>query len=49
MNGDVLELASGERVEIIADPNLAANTVAVRRGVGRDDRPAPARSTTRSA
>ena len=31
MNGDVLELASGERVEIIADPNLTANTVQVRR------------------
>lgn len=33
MNGDVLELASGERVEITADPNLAANTVSVRRGI----------------
>lgn len=33
MNGDVLELASGERVEIIGDPNLANNTVPVRRGV----------------
>jgi hypothetical protein len=32
MNGDVLELASGERVEILADPNLAANTITVRRG-----------------
>jgi hypothetical protein len=32
MNGDVLQLVSGERVEIIADPNIAANTVAVRRG-----------------
>jgi hypothetical protein len=32
MNGDVLELASGERVEIIADPNLAADTISVRRG-----------------
>jgi hypothetical protein len=32
MNGDVLELASGERVEIISDPNLVANTVTVRRG-----------------
>ena len=32
MNGDVLELASGERVEIIADPNLAAATISVRRG-----------------
>ena len=31
MNGDVLELASGERVEIIADPNVAAGTVSVRR------------------
>ncbi len=32
MNGDVLELASGERVEIIGDPNLVNNTVPVRRG-----------------
>lgn len=32
MNGDVLELASGERVEILSDPNVATNTVAVRRG-----------------
>jgi hypothetical protein len=32
MNGDVLELASGERVELIGDPNLVTNTVAVRRG-----------------
>jgi len=31
MNGDVLELASGERVEIIGDPNLANNTVPIRR------------------
>ena len=31
MNGDVLQLVSGERVEIIADPNLATNTVTVRR------------------
>ena len=31
MNGDVLELASGERVEIIGDPNLVDNTVPVRR------------------
>jgi hypothetical protein len=33
MSGDVLELTSGERVEIIADPNLSANTVLVRRAV----------------
>ena len=33
MNGDVLELASGERVEIIGDPNLATNTIPVRRGI----------------
>jgi hypothetical protein len=33
MNGDVLELASGERVEITADPNLATNAVTVRRGI----------------
>ena len=32
MNGDVLELASGERVELIGDPNLVTNTVPVRRG-----------------
>ena len=32
MNGDVLELVSGERVEIIADPNLATDTISVRRG-----------------
>ena len=32
MNGDVLELASGERVEIIADPILSTNTIPVRRG-----------------
>lgn len=31
MNGDVLELASGERVEIVGDPNLATNAVIVRR------------------
>ena len=31
MNGDVLQLASGERVELIADPVLSTNTVAVRR------------------
>ena len=33
MNGDVLELASGERVEISATPNTATNVVFVRRGV----------------
>src|SRR6478672_6247216 len=27
MNGDVLELASGERVELVADPNPTNNTV----------------------
>ena len=32
MVGDVLELASGERVEVKNDPDLAANTVPVRRG-----------------
>lgn len=32
MNGDVLELASGERVEIVSAPNLATNVVPVRRG-----------------
>ncbi len=32
MNGDVLELASGERVEIVADPNVLTGVVQVRRG-----------------
>lgn len=32
MNGDVLELASGERVELTGDPNVLNNTVPVRRG-----------------
>ena len=32
MNGDVLQLVSGERVEVIADPNLINNTISVRRG-----------------
>ena len=32
MVGDVLELASGERVEVTADPNPATNVVPVRRG-----------------
>jgi len=32
MNGDVIELASGERVELTADPNVFTNTVTVRRG-----------------
>jgi hypothetical protein len=31
MNGDVLQLVSGEHVEIIADPNLLTNTISVRR------------------
>ena len=33
MNGDVLELASGERVELTADPNPVTNAVTVRRGI----------------
>jgi hypothetical protein len=33
MSGDVLELASGERVEIVSDPNVTPNTVQVRRGI----------------
>lgn len=33
MNGDVLELASGERVELIGDPNPMTNVVPIRRGV----------------
>jgi hypothetical protein len=32
MNGDVIELPSGERVELTADPNLTTNVIAVRRG-----------------
>src|SRR5262245_54232432 len=32
MNGDVLELPSGERVEITAAPNVGTNTVQIRRG-----------------
>lgn len=32
--GDVLRLASGEYVEITVDPNVGANTIAVRRGIG---------------
>jgi hypothetical protein len=32
MNGDVLELASGERVEIVGDPNVDNGTIPVRRG-----------------
>jgi hypothetical protein len=31
MNGDVVELASGERVEVVADPNVTNNTILVRR------------------
>jgi hypothetical protein len=33
MNGDVLELASGERVELISDPDTMLKTAQVRRGV----------------
>jgi hypothetical protein len=33
MNGDVLELASGERVELISDPDPISGAVTVRRGV----------------
>src|SRR3954451_21708685 len=29
MNGDVIELASGERVELVGDPNVTTNTVPV--------------------
>jgi hypothetical protein len=32
MNGDVIQMASGERVEITADPNLSTNSITVRRG-----------------
>lgn len=32
MNGDVLELVSGERVEVVAEPNVVTNTLTVRRG-----------------
>jgi hypothetical protein len=33
MNGDVLELASGERVELTAEPDTSTNAISVRRGV----------------
>jgi hypothetical protein len=33
MNGDVIEMPTGERVELTATPNVATNTVTVRRGV----------------
>jgi hypothetical protein len=36
MNGDVLKLSTGEAVEITAAPNVSANTIAVRRGIGTD-------------
>jgi hypothetical protein len=32
MNGDVIEMASCEHVEVVADPNLTLNTITVRRG-----------------
>jgi hypothetical protein len=32
MNGDVLQLVSGERVEINGDPNLTTDSISVRRG-----------------
>lgn len=32
MNGDVLELPSGERVELVSAPNVTTNVVTVRRG-----------------
>ena len=41
MNGDVIELASGERVEITGDPNVITNTITVRRGAEATT-PAPA-------
>jgi hypothetical protein len=34
MNGDVLQLSTGEAVEITAAPNTANNTISVRRGIG---------------
>lgn len=33
MNGDVLELPTGERVELVSDPDLNVNVIHVRRGV----------------
>ncbi|WP_435021258.1 SU10 major capsid protein [Tundrisphaera sp. TA3] len=48
MNGDVLELASGERVEINGDPNAATNTIVVRRAVeGTTAAPGAANDTIR--
>ncbi|GAC1463630.1 MAG: hypothetical protein NVSMB9_01290 [Isosphaeraceae bacterium] len=48
MNGDVLELASGERVEIVGDPNVGNNTIPVRRGAeGTTPGPGAASDTIR--
>lgn len=33
MNGDVLELPSGERIELVEEPKLDTNTIKVKRGV----------------
>lgn len=46
MNGDILQLASGEFVEILAEPNTTANTVLVRRGVAGTTAAAAAAGTT---
>lgn len=34
MNGDILQLSTGEAVEVVGAPNIAANTLTVRRAVG---------------
>lgn len=36
MNGDVILLSTGEAVEVNAAPNVSANTISVRRGIGTD-------------
>jgi hypothetical protein len=41
MNGDVLELATGERIELTAEPNTTTNVISVRRGA-EDTSPAAA-------
>src|SRR5262245_18977403 len=46
MNGDVLELPSGEHVELVSDPNPSSGLITVRRGVeGTTPAAAPANAT----
>jgi len=46
MAGDVLELASGERVEVVGNPNISTNVVTVTRGVEGTTAAAQNNSTT---